>query len=176
MHWPSGVKGLRMRIKLLAIAALSFSAVLAVSGPLAGKPIDRGYAAALQPDGRIVVAGRISENLGDESDVGIARLNADGTPDTGFGNGSGKLRLDLSTNWDEAVDLVVQPDGRIAVLVACDPKSGMVSCGRSTGTEKVFADPALEDPQADVPASTLIDARIAELGDWRGDMLARLPK
>ena len=29
-------------------------------------------------------------------------------------------------------------------------------------------------PDSAVPASELIDARIAELGDWRGAMLARL--
>jgi len=30
------------------------------------------------------------------------------------------------------------------------------------------------EPQAGVPAAELIDARIAELGDWRGEMLAQL--
>ena len=30
------------------------------------------------------------------------------------------------------------------------------------------------DPQGGAPASQLIDARIGELADWRGDMLARL--
>jgi len=30
------------------------------------------------------------------------------------------------------------------------------------------------DPKEDVPASRLIDARIAELRDWRGEMLAKI--
>lgn len=30
------------------------------------------------------------------------------------------------------------------------------------------------EPQAGIPAAELIDARIAELGDWRGKMLAQL--
>ena len=30
------------------------------------------------------------------------------------------------------------------------------------------------EPQAGIPAAELIDARIAELGDWRGEMLAQL--
>ncbi len=30
------------------------------------------------------------------------------------------------------------------------------------------------DPAAALPAAALIDARIAELGDWRGDILARV--
>lgn len=30
------------------------------------------------------------------------------------------------------------------------------------------------EPQAGIPAAELIDARIAELGDWRGEMLAAL--
>ncbi|MCW5636472.1 MAG: hypothetical protein KIT17_24275, partial [Rubrivivax sp.] len=79
--------------------------------------LDFAHAAALQADGKIVIAGRVSRNRGDESDVGVARLNADGTPDAGFGSG-GQVLLDLSPNWDEAVDLVVQPDGRLLLAVA----------------------------------------------------------
>lgn len=33
---------------------------------------------------------------------------------------------------------------------------------------------ASQATQADMPAAALIDARIAELGDWRGEMLAQL--
>jgi hypothetical protein len=45
----------------------------------------------------------------------------------------------------EQARVVAAKSGRgITVLVACDPKSGMVACGRSTGTEKVFGDPAME--------------------------------
>jgi uncharacterized delta-60 repeat protein len=79
--------------------------------------LDFGYAAALQPDGRIVVAGRVSDDRADESDVGVARFNADGSLDTTFGI-IGRTRIDLSANWDEATAMTVQPDGRLVIAVA----------------------------------------------------------
>jgi uncharacterized delta-60 repeat protein len=79
--------------------------------------LDFGYAAALQPDGKIVVAGRVSYSRGDESDVGVARFNADGTLDTGFGS-QGTRTFDLSANWDEATAMLVQPDGKLLLAVA----------------------------------------------------------
>jgi uncharacterized delta-60 repeat protein len=79
--------------------------------------IDFGYAAALQADGRIVVAGRVSYSRGDESDVGVVRFNADGTLDTSFGS-NGTRTFDLSQNWDEATTMLVQPDGKLLLAVA----------------------------------------------------------
>ena len=79
--------------------------------------LDYAYAAALQSDGRVVIGGRISDNLSDEADVGVARFNADGTLDDSFGV-AGKTRIDLSPNWDEVADLDVQTDGRIVAAVA----------------------------------------------------------
>jgi uncharacterized delta-60 repeat protein len=79
--------------------------------------IDFGYAAALQPDGKIVIAGRVSYSRGDESDVGVARFNADGTLDPGFGS-AGTCSYDLSTHWDEATAIAVQPDGKLLLAVA----------------------------------------------------------
>ncbi|MDH5341042.1 MAG: delta-60 repeat domain-containing protein, partial [Rubrivivax sp.] len=82
-----------------------------------GGVIDFAYAAALQSDGRIVVAGRTSAGRSDEADLGVLRLNADGSPDPSFG-ARGTLVLDLSPTWDEAVDLAVQADGKVVVAVA----------------------------------------------------------
>lgn len=79
--------------------------------------IDFGYAAALQSDGKIVVAGRVSYSRGDESDVGVVRFNADGTLDNGFGS-NGTRTFDLSANWDEATAIAVQPDGKLVLAVA----------------------------------------------------------
>lgn len=45
----------------------------------------------------------------------------------------------------EQARVVAAKSGRgITILVACDPKSGNVSCGRSTGTEKAFGDASME--------------------------------
>ncbi len=67
---------------------------------------------ALQPDGKIVVAGYTGSSP--NYDFYIARLNADGTFDTTF-NGTGTLILDLSTVSDNAYSVKIQPDGKILV-------------------------------------------------------------
>jgi uncharacterized delta-60 repeat protein len=74
---------------------------------------DRGLAAALQPDGKIVVAG----SAGDD-DVGVARFNpagpANATLDATFG-GNGTKRFGYGGD-DAAHAVLVQPDGRIALV------------------------------------------------------------
>ena len=73
---------------------------------------DYGYAVALQPDGRIVVAG----SAGGE-DVGVARFNptgpADDTLDTTFG-GNGTKRFGYG-GYEAAHAVLVQPDARIVL-------------------------------------------------------------
>jgi uncharacterized delta-60 repeat protein len=68
-------------------------------------------AAALQPDGKLVVAGGSSAG-----DLTVARLAADGTLDKSFGaDGTGRRRYtDLQTWFADA--MIVQPDGRIAIV------------------------------------------------------------
>lgn len=72
-------------------------------------------AVALQPDGTIVVAGIVYAGP-NSPDMGVARLNAGGTPDTSF-DGDGVRMLD-SGGSDEAAAVALQPDGK--VLVAGD--------------------------------------------------------
>jgi uncharacterized delta-60 repeat protein len=69
-------------------------------------------AIALQPDGKIVAAGfSFTENIFDFS---VARYNPNGTLDTSFGNG-GKALTDFQNNDDEALALIIQPDGKIVL-------------------------------------------------------------
>ena len=76
------------------------------------------YAVAAQPDGKILVAGYNEVN--DNTNAVVYRLNAAGTPDTGFGQG-GKLELDEG-GYEIALALALQPDGRILVAgSAADP-------------------------------------------------------
>ena len=72
---------------------------------------DIGYPVALQADGKIVVAGEAG-CCGGNPKVALARYDADGSLDTGFGDG-GKVVTDLSPGEDVVFGLVVQPDGRI---------------------------------------------------------------
>ena len=69
---------------------------------------------AIQADGKLVLAG---STLGPDNtqDFAVVRLNANGSPDTAFGN-SGLVGIPFDTNFDEnAVAVVVQSDGKIIV-------------------------------------------------------------
>ncbi|MFK7821906.1 MAG: Calx-beta domain-containing protein [Planctomycetaceae bacterium] len=61
---------------------------------------------AIQRDGKIVVAGE------DGSDFALARLNADGSLDTTFGN-DGLVTRDFGGRFDEVKSVFALPDGRI---------------------------------------------------------------
>ncbi len=78
-----------------------------------------GRAVAIQPDGKIVVAGEFSfeSNItGEGSDITVARFNSNGTLDLGFGgSGTGQLASDIGGRLNTARQLVLQPDGRIVV-------------------------------------------------------------
>lgn len=74
---------------------------------------DRAHAVALQPDGKIVVAG-YSARTSNDVDFAVARLSVDGQPDDSFG-AHGKKIVAVSAGDDRAHALVVMPDGRIAV-------------------------------------------------------------
>lgn len=68
---------------------------------------------AIQPDGKIVVAGTVlGPNATD--DFGIIRYMPDGMLDLTFGNG-GKVTTDFFGDFDGADSVAVQPDGRILV-------------------------------------------------------------
>ena len=77
------------------------------------------FAFALQPDGKIVTAGHISESLpsgGVNHDVELKRYDTDGSLDTTFGT-DGKLAtpIGLADAFDSALAVVIQPDGKIVV-------------------------------------------------------------
>ncbi len=75
------------------------------------------WALAEQADGRIVAAGQVSTNGFEPTsfDFGVARFLADGTLDTSFANG-GMYSFDLMGLRDRAVDIVIDPLGRILVV------------------------------------------------------------
>jgi uncharacterized delta-60 repeat protein len=72
--------------------------------------------AALHSDGRIVAAGGIRSNPNDSStsDLALARYNADGSIDTGFGT-NGRVTTDFSGLFDLALAVALQADGKIVV-------------------------------------------------------------
>src|SRR5262249_47216187 len=84
-----------------------------------GTSQDEGRAIAVQPDGKIVVAGFMDPGFG-LYDFAIARYNPDGTLDTSFGGG-GKVTVNFGfqTNGNPTVDIAnaiaIQSDGSIFV-------------------------------------------------------------
>lgn len=74
---------------------------------------DFPQAALLQPDGRVVIGGKVAVNDSEPSDSFYGRVDALGAPEAGFGR-----TPPYSTISDEVVDMALQPDGRIVLLVA----------------------------------------------------------
>lgn len=85
---------------------------------------DEVAAAALQPDGKIVLAGLEDFNAEDHS-FALARLNADGSPDASFGS-RGKVTTDFFGKGCDALAMAVQADGKI------------VAAGRAYGSPDVM--------------------------------------
>lgn len=86
---------------------------------------DRAYAMALQPDGKIVLAGQCAGALG--TFFCMARLNADGSLDSSFDGpgtpGNGKFLLSVAGSISAgAYAVAVQPDGKILVAGNCSGK------------------------------------------------------
>ncbi|MCP3952001.1 MAG: BspA family leucine-rich repeat surface protein, partial [Desulfobacterales bacterium] len=74
---------------------------------------DKGYAAALQTDGKIVVAGY--SNNGVDNDFMLARYDTDGNLDTSFGGGDGFTTTAIGSGDDIAWSLALQADGKIVL-------------------------------------------------------------
>jgi uncharacterized delta-60 repeat protein len=73
---------------------------------------DFAAAVAVQTDGKIVVAGGSAYDTADPK-FALARYNADGTLDTTFGGGDGKVTTNLTSHEDAAYGVAVQSDGKI---------------------------------------------------------------
>jgi len=89
----------------------SFGVAGRVTTYLGGEVRVRGM--ALQPDGKIIVAGFVFP-LEDDADFAMVRYNADGSPDTTFGN-NGQVVTDLGSERDFAEAVAVHPNGRIVL-------------------------------------------------------------
>ncbi|HQY47984.1 MAG TPA: Ig-like domain repeat protein, partial [Usitatibacteraceae bacterium] len=89
---------------------------------------DSAHALLVQPDGRIVVAGGAVDGSTGQNPTAIARLNADGTPDTAFGCSSppclGRNVIDYPGSVASTANAVArQPDGKLVVAGSSRPGS-----------------------------------------------------
>jgi uncharacterized delta-60 repeat protein len=77
-----------------------------------GSGDERAFAVALQPDGKIVAAGRSHDDATGTNDFAVVRYKADGTLDSSFGSG-GIVTTSIGTKGASANAVAVQPDGKI---------------------------------------------------------------
>ena len=77
---------------------------------------DHGRAIALQPDGKIVVAGYCWN--GSNYDFCLARYHSNGALDTSFGS-NGTIISPIGSHGDEAYAIALQHDGKIVVAGNC---------------------------------------------------------
>ncbi len=96
---------------------------------------------AIQSNGKIVVAGRTSSNNGD---FALARYNTDGTLDTTFGNGDGKVTTDFFGNSDYANAIAIQSDGKIVVVGTIGAVIGGTNLVPSFGIARYNTDGSLD--------------------------------
>lgn len=89
--------------------------------PGAGKTIspefnewgERVNKSVVQSDGKIVLVGGTDDMT--QTDVHVARFNADGTPDATFGGGDGFIQQAIGISNDSATAVDIHSDGRIVV-------------------------------------------------------------
>ena len=86
-------------------------------------------AVAIQGDGKIVLAGTLFNQAGES--FAVARLNADGTLDQGFGTG-GRVTTTFAAGPAEASSMVIRSDGRIIVAGTA------VDIGRTAGRDRAL--------------------------------------
>lgn len=90
----------------------------AMANPVVPAPIgpgnDYSRALALQPDGKLLLAGEAS-STSTGANFGLVRFHADGSPDTAFGSNA-IVTVDFSGSSDAARDVLVQPDGKIVLV------------------------------------------------------------
>jgi uncharacterized delta-60 repeat protein len=82
---------------------------------------DRGYSVTLQPDGKIILAGYVSEATDYPEGFALVRYNADGSVDTSFGE-LGTVITPVLDFGGRGYSVELQPDGKI--LVAGDVFDG----------------------------------------------------
>ena len=92
--------------------------------------VEEGRAIAIQPDGKIVVAG-FSDGLGGagEADFLVVRYNTDGSRDTSF-SGDGRINFSFGpdlTGVDRGGAVALQADGKIVVAGMTDAGGGNVN-------------------------------------------------
>jgi uncharacterized delta-60 repeat protein len=107
---------------------------------------DRANAIALQPDGKIILAGTCARTLG--KTFCMARLMPDGALDPDFDGpgttpGNGKFLMTVAASIDaDAVAIALQPDGKIIVAGTCLKKFCVARLNENGSFDTTFVGPS----------------------------------
>jgi uncharacterized delta-60 repeat protein len=71
----------------------------------------------VQPDGKLIRVGAAQHVPGS---IVVHRFNANGTADTTFGGGTGKVEYDMGAYQERLRDVIVQPDGKLLLVGGAD--------------------------------------------------------
>lgn len=110
---------------------------------LVGNETHIARAVAIQPDGKIVVAGTARDyGLDTDLEFGVARYNTDGSLDSSF-SGDGKKTIAIDGD-DSAWDVAIAPDGKIVLAGHSGGSSGIVDLGTQIALVRLEADGDLD--------------------------------
>ena len=126
---------------------------------------DQALAVAVQPDGRIVAAGR--SDGGPSTDVALARYDGRGRLDPSFGTG-GTVVTDFSgtgNSSDIAEAVALRPDGTIVVAGHSEVLGFTSDFAVAQYDRRGRLDPSFGDG-----GTVVTDIRAAGTGDWAADM------
>lgn len=93
---------------------------------LGGNGDDAAFGVAIAGDGDVVLAGRAEVAAGPVYDFAVARLRADGAPESGFGSGTGRVTVPFDLGGedsDEGGAVALDPLGRIVVAGSAQQSS-----------------------------------------------------
>ncbi len=96
--------------------AFGNSAAVTIAFDLGLSNVDAAFDGRYDSQGRLVIAGRAQRNTAGDTDMAVARLLANGSPDSSFVGGSGKrtIAFDLDgAAGDSAYAIAIQSDGKI---------------------------------------------------------------
>ena len=80
-----------------------------------GPADDEAHALIQQTDGKLVAAGFSYDASFDSSTISLVRYLDDGTPDPMFGGGTGKVTTAIGSEYDGAMAIIQQTDGKLVV-------------------------------------------------------------
>ncbi len=138
----------------------SLDASFGSGGIVSGAVPGRLYAVAVQPDGRIVVAGGhdIPDGTTDWSDLLVARFEPDGTLDASFGD-QGVVVADVDGATNTLRELAILPDGRI---LAGGESFGTFEGSERTDVIRLMPDGSLDATFGDGGTLGIDTARVGE--------------